>query len=82
MNEFALKAYRQAEKKINDRIAKLEAQKATIKARYAEKYPYDLYGMKGELMAESKLDKLTKEIRDLRKYSCIVDSIEEAQKLS
>ena len=47
---------------IKERIEKLRDKKQNLRDRIEEKYPYDLYGLKGETMYEQKSKELEEEI--------------------
>lgn len=68
MNKYAEKVYREADRKIRNRIQKLEERKERWRQHYEETMPYYTYGMEGEFRLKKKTASLDKEIKELRPY--------------
>lgn len=62
---------------IQERIERLRTKKQNLREKIDEKYPEDIYGIKGVMIYEEQSKKLDDEITLLRKYdSGIYDLIE------
>lgn len=78
MNKYAFKVYAHANKQIQKRIDKLEEMAGDLHAKLLEKYPYDLYGMKADILYDQKVEAIRAEIKELRPYLNVLHSLREA----
>lgn len=71
------KTVNKAHEVIKTRIEKLRDKKQNLRDRIDDKYPFEIYGMRGESIYESKSKELDEEIKLLQRYdSGLYDLIE------
>ena len=71
------KTVNKAHEVIKTRIEKLRDKKQNLRDRIDDKYPFEIYGMRGEQIYEDKSKELNEEIELLSKYvSGLYDLIE------
>ena len=83
-HEQAFKILSSARDKFVKRIQRCEEMKASWKTKYEERFPMDVYGLKGSDVWEDKRREYDAEIKELRAYltifNDIVDEVEKRMK--
>lgn len=73
-------------KRISIRIERLEEKRKTVFSDVMEKYPYEIYGIRGEMKAEKAVKKIDEELKLLHQYRLCLDrsvyNLEEPERTS